>query len=655
LSAPRAGGRAADGPRRGRAVGIGIGIALPLLVLVLGPALAATAGCGPSELPADGPRVPEQFADCHACHRSVVEAYLGHGMAESLGAVHDPPRGTLVNPRTGTRYEFAASGADTTLTATAVDGGRRRQLVVGRIGAGVIDRSFVTVEWPPDGPPSDRLQFAPVEALTGHGLSLSPFEHDPQPVGLDQPVTARCLGCHTTRKVAGPDMTASGTDFPRQLLGRDALLALPALGCDACHGATGRHVAIMQEREQAAPDDIGIARLADLGAGAQRDVCAACHLEGDAHIELSGPPGYGPRATPLAAARPVLVPERVVPEHRLVSQLERLALSACFRAAPDMTCTSCHDPHRAVAAQGTAAFDAACMRCHADGATSCSRGPERTVQEVTREAARSRDGCVDCHVRRSQPFDVLGLRTADHFVQRTIERPATVAPRHAADPDGPLRVYDDGRLAPLLATPGGAAWARGLVGLGYHQQGRHAEAAEQLLAFPPPGTENARRPSAPDGLPPLERSAEFHHVRGLLLEALGDLDGARAAYGDALACDDGHPEARLNRGHLRLLEGDLAGCLEDVEVLLARHPRTEKGWNLLARARARLGDLAGAADALQRSVDAWPADPGAWHELGRLRLALGDAVAARSALLHAYRLQPSRPGLGEDLAAAGSR
>jgi hypothetical protein len=468
----------------------------------------------------------------------------------------------------------------------------------------VIDRSFVAVELVHGALPSDRLHFAPVEAATGRGVMLSPFEHDPHAASLDQPVTARCLGCHTTSPVRGPAPGSAGVDYPRHLLGGDALSALEPLDCTACHGAADRHVSIKQERVAAAPDDIGIERLGDLPAPSARDVWARCHLEGDAHLELGGPAGDGPHATPLAAVRPVLVPERAVDDHRLVTQLARLSPSACFLGTPDLTCTSCHDPHRAVAAEGVEAFDAACLACHAVPGATCSRAPSLSVPDVTGEAERSAQGCVDCHVRRTQPFDVPGLRTADHMVRRRIPPPAALPARHVADPGGPLVVHDDGRLAPLLATPGGARWQQGLVGLGYWRQGRVRDAADALAAFPAPGTPDARRPSAPEGLPALETSADFHHVRGLVLEALGDRAAARAAWSDALACDAAHPEARQDRCLARLLDGDEAGAAEDAEALVALYPQAEKGLNLLARTLARRGDLAGAAEALRRSASA---------------------------------------------------
>ena len=40
---------------------------------------------------------------------------------------------------------------------------------------------------------------------------------------------------------------------------------------------------------------------------------------------------------------------------------------------------------------------------------------------------RSAAGCVDCHVRRSQPFDLTEVRSADHWIRRRIEPPSTAA------------------------------------------------------------------------------------------------------------------------------------------------------------------------------------------------------------------------------------
>jgi Tfp pilus assembly protein PilF len=619
---------------------------------------AALAGCGnDGRTPgASQPRrsrteLPAALQTCRECHARIVDQYAGHAMSDSLGAALPRERlsASLTRDDSGTRYELAGSR----LNLQRKDGSHAAAQLVGRIGAGVMDVSLVGTPLAPAGAATSRLSFLPLELFADGQPGLAPFEHGPE-VGLGQPVTAECLSCHTTGDVAAlPGAAADAARrrvYPAHELGAQALSQLQPLACEACHGETQRHVAIMKQTLGAAPEDIGLQPLSELPAAAQRDVCSRCHLDGELRVELHPLEGYGPRAGNLLAERPVLVAAAPTRDFRFVAQVERLELSACFKGTPDMSCTSCHDPHRAAAAQGTAGFDAACERCHAS--SSCSRPAALTVAEVTGDPARSADGCVDCHVRRSQPYDLEHVRSADHWVRRRIERPETMPLRGQQDRQGALRVFDDGRLSAALATREGQRWSEGLVALGFWKLGRPADAAALLAQFPEPGSAAARVPSAPAGLVPLESSANFHFLRGLVLEAVGQPDAARAAYGDALTLDPAHPEARVNRASLRLDARDLAGALQDAGTLLAQYPRAEKGWNLRALAAAAAGDLPSACEALQHSVELWPCDAGTWHLLGQLRLKLGRRAEALDALTMAAQLDVSLPGLAADLAAA---
>ncbi len=632
---------------------------------------AALPGCGddgraaPPAAPVSATRAPAPEAmpnavrECSECHARVVNEYLGHAMSDSLGPglPRALPREPLVNPRSGTRYEFA--DGPPRLLAQRADGTRLAAAIVGRIGAGRADASFVGRQL--FGPATDaaqpaRLLFLPVEQFADGRPELAPFEHAGDVV-LGQPVTAECLECHTTASVAALPQAAADPlrrrVYPSHSLGDDALARLPPLGCDACHGDTRRHVDVMRERVAAAPDDIGLPRLLDLPAATQRDVCSRCHLDGELRVELQPLQGYGPRARDLIAERPVLVPDRPSPDFRFVSQMDRLALSACFRGSPGMTCTTCHAPHLSVAAQGTAAFDAACQSCHAR--QPCVRPAGLDVESAAGTPTRTPEGCVDCHVRRSQPYDLQHVRTADHHVRRRIEPPQELSPRLQHDARAGLRVFDDGRLSAALATPEGRRWSDGLLALGLWKLGRPAEAAALLETFPPPGSPQARLPTAPPGLQALESSANFHHLRGLVLEATGRPAEARAAYGDALALDEAHPEARVNRASLGLAAGDPQAALQDAALLLQLYPRAEKGWNLRALAAAQAGNLPAASEALRRSLALWPGDAAAWQLLGRLHLRQGAPDQARDALAAAAALDASLSGLRDDLAAAGAR
>ena len=614
--------------------------------------------------------LPAGVRACAGCHARVTADFLGHAMSDALGPLDFRPTGSIVNPATGSRYAFRTDPDGATwLDLARPDGARRSARVLGRLGAGVFDASLVGCEVDPVGRLTGRLAFLPVEVHPDGSLALAPFEAAGD-VGFGQPAPFECLQCHTTEAAGSLPGAALGPDgrhvYPDAQLGADALERLAPLGCAACHGPVEAHAARMAARDPAAPrgdgDDIGLPRLSGLPGEALRDVCARCHLDGEVRIEL-GPLGYGPQPAPLHALRPTVVPAVPPDAHRFAGQVERLALSACFRASPDMNCTSCHDPHRGVSAQGLAAFERRCLDCHAEGrddrrpeagAPACNREPGLGVEAAAGRAARPGRGCIDCHLRTSEPLDLAGVRSVDHWVRRRLDPPAGGGrPRFLADPAGAARAFDDGRLAAALATPAGRQWGQGVVAAWLLRAGRPADAAVGLAALGAPGAAGAPAPGAPSGLPELPASATMHHLRGLVALALGRRDDAIAAWSEALRLDPLHPQARLDRGIERLDAGDLAGALADADALVAAYPRAESGFNLRARALAAAGRLDPAIDALAASTERWALDAGAWHDLGRLFLAAGRVEPARTALGVAAQLQPGRPGLAADITAAG--
>ncbi|MCB1056957.1 MAG: tetratricopeptide repeat protein, partial [Acidobacteria bacterium] len=597
--------------------------------------------------------VPDAMRPCFGCHRDIVADYLRHGMAASVGPVGRPEGGSVRQPATGAVYELASDAGGAWLSAKKSDGGIRRQRVVGRIGAGVFDVSWVGEEVDATtGAATGRLFFAPVETVTGLGLVLAPFENHAGSPGMDLALTEQCLDCHTVDRLSGLP-TAEATDgvvYPPHALGADAFEHLSPLGCQVCHGDTRPHVELMAGFTEGDADDIGLQRLAKLSPAQQRDTCARCHLQGDARIRIAPAPPTWDR--PQAAQWPVLVPQRTVDDFRFVGQVERLALSACFRGSPEMTCTTCHSPHQGVAEQGLASLEAACQGCH--GGLEADHAGALTVAQVTGSPARTAAGCVDCHVRRSQPFDLPHVRTADHFIRKHIPKPQDDVPhRQFADPEGPLEIYDDGRLADLLEGEAGSRWRDGVLAMALVSLGRIDEAEALFARFPAPGSPAARRPSAPPDLPALETFAAFHQLRALALQAKGHWPEAIAAYGDAIEVDPPLPSAHIARARLRLLTGDFLGVVEDTQAVINAFPGAETPWDVRADLALRLGRPPMAAQALEKSVERWPSNAVAWLRLGQILAAQGDREAAVDALARAQTLEPSLPGLAEAMQKTG--
>jgi Tetratricopeptide repeat len=579
---------------------------------------------------------PPSIQSCAACHAAIVESYLDHGMSKRIGPAGAVTPGRVRNPISKNLYTIDGGPDGFSLTTTFPDGGSRRQRVVGRIGAGIFDTSWVTGEVDSEsGNATSRLFFAPVETLPRRGLELAPFELHSGSPGPGFALTESCLTCHTTDELS---RLPGASLFPANHLGADAFDHLLPLTCGACHGDTLRHTEIVSGRKAAPGREIGLRQLGKLAPGSQRDVCARCHLQGDARIDLVR--GKPRSELPLAGQIPVLVPSPRPDDFRFVGQLERLALSACFRSSPAMTCTTCHEPHRGVRAQGVESFDARCAACHRLAPSHTSL----TVSEVTGETARSRAGCVDCHVRRSQPFDLPHVRSADHFIQRRIRLPRHDVPhRQFADPKGEPVLYDDGRLARRLQTAEGRRWLSGVLAMGLVSMGRFDEAARRFDEFPPPGSPEALRSSVPSdsGLSPLETQAAFHTLRAMILMTTGRIEPAKAAFSDALALDPRAASALMSRARLRFDTGDVAGALVDTQAVIEAFPAAEQPWDLRVEMAERAGRSDLALAGLKASTRRWPSNAEQWLKLGLLMRQQGDVEGAKRALDRARALRPS--------------
>jgi hypothetical protein len=98
-------------------------------------------------------------------------------------------------------------------------------------------------------------------------------------------------------------------------------------------------------------------------------------------------------------------PAAITPENRALVRFQPVGLvqSPCFQGSRELTCTTCHDPHRPLAAQDSLGIWQ-CTQCH-DGAQ-----PRRPLCKAGRT-----DDCLTCHmpkVRLSAP-----LEFTDHWIR----------------------------------------------------------------------------------------------------------------------------------------------------------------------------------------------------------------------------------------------
>lgn len=177
---------------------------------------------------------------------------------------------------------------------------------------------------------------------------------------FDGPRAWRCFSCHSTRL---PDVHGA--------IDESAIHA--GVTCQRCHGPRARHVASSGEYHDPAW------QLSDRDDSVAR--CAQCHRRADEQK----PGSVRPDNPDIARFQPI-----------------GLSQSRCYTES-QMSCTTCHDPHRPVASQNMRGIWQ-CVQCHDPAAgnhTLCGAGMS--------------DNCLQCHMPAVEP--VPNLPFTDHWIR----------------------------------------------------------------------------------------------------------------------------------------------------------------------------------------------------------------------------------------------
>jgi tetratricopeptide (TPR) repeat protein len=334
---------------------------------------------------------------CAACHARRVAEFQGtrHFLAcrlpqaESMPPPFSSGSATYRTRDAALRFEMSR-GADGRFFETAVRatvrGEQRTSANIGLVygSAGNADEIYFT--WHGDG-----LYELPV-------AWLHPFQRwgeqpfDTHGTGdFSRTTTPRCLECHNTwfEHVVG-----SNNEFRRQ----DFILGVT---CEKCHGPGREHVAFHQAHPEAGSAH-AIVHPGHLPRARQMDVCGQCHSNAP---KRRGPAfSYRPGAPLEDYFRTNLNPRRE--EDHVTDQVGYLRKSKCFQKDETLTCTTCHNPHRAAGPGTAAALQHACLKCHQPAA--CAEQP--------RLPAAVRGDCVGCHMPRFTRIQVFFHTEEDQYV-----------------------------------------------------------------------------------------------------------------------------------------------------------------------------------------------------------------------------------------------
>ncbi|MFT5287297.1 MAG: hypothetical protein ACI8TQ_003482 [Planctomycetota bacterium] len=553
--------------------------------------------------------VPLTSDRCSDCHEHQTTDWNRTAMARAIAPLL-PEELTdfqkVVEPGSEFAYQFEVDGESTSLieTSTLDSTFERRVPLVFAIGAGVKDRAYVANI-------GSYLWFAPLEQLTtpsGHQAVFAPLHSQIPGQRFTLPITSECLGCHTD--------SLPPNRFPKNLRPLDHEWQPRGLSCAACHGDVESH-ADYQDAGEDGRDSIS--KISALARHERVSVCAACHLQGDARIVLGdglqGPPAPG---GDLLDQRAVFVAAEPNQDIGFVSQVERLVLSRCYTAAPEMDCASCHAPHRDHSATNElVSVRASCNACHTQSTAMKSEAVVVECSLPLEDQARAND-CATCHMRRTEVFDVHGVEIHDHFIRKKPGDPSHFeSTRSNESSEGNWRRF----AWPDQALPEHAN-DQGLWMMAFYARGLLERAFDLIEAEPGP---------AASSLP------MYHHVRGALYEQRGDLDSAAAAYRKALDLDPQLGPSAVNLGACLANLGRDGEALEVLDEHLRHHPKSNNGLRNRALVRLNMGDVSGLIRDLEAAAQLHQSGAQA-RTLADLYDQLGQAEKSQAYLEQATRL-----------------
>ena len=585
---------------------------------------------------------------CTPCHQESFDAFRDHGMARSFRPISPQIEladwsGThvVIDQNSGYRYQPTKRDGRYFIREFRLDPNQNvihelQREVHYAIGSGTNDRGYLHEH-------QGYLYMMPVEWYRELGAwDFAPaFEVENR--RFSRLVTPRCIGCHNA--------------YPRPLSLEGGRFQLPfpqGISCERCHGPAELHVQtqLKEAVQQPGSVDPTIVNPAHLSPSRQLDVCAQCHMLGDAEVLHAGREEFDFRpGERLSDHRAIFVAKKPSTPHLgFVRHLERLVRSPCFvgsregKSSIAMTCTTCHDPHASSSNLTPDYWAQKCLQCHrVEHCSRASKEKSRTSQA---------EDCVGCHMSEAPLVDLRHVLIHDHWIRRSIEPPANQVVQHYSP--GP-----DAKLMPF-AWPDGAEESLELRALAYAELQIMGRAQKALLE----AAGSPRTLITPQGGPILRASVDrLNDPRSQLLAArllwgAGDESSASELLDQILASTPDNVQALALRTALLADMGAGSRALADARRVAALDPYDPILLMTLARAETEHGSSTGALSAYSNVLKLLPYSADAMLGLGELSLRTGDAKAAQRLYRRAVDEIPLDPrahfGLGFALTQLGA-
>ena len=609
-------------------------------------------------------------AACTDCHAEIVETYRQTNKAQALSRF-DPATAPerfddAVVYNEAFRLSYEAFVRDDTLYQREFREGPQGQVVHERIhrAAYVIGSGNATRSYLMDA--GGYLTEMPLTWYVHRGQwDMSPGYREAND-RFDRQINLLCMTCHNG--------LGGHSAFTQNHYTDDLPLGIT---CERCHGPAGAHVAARQAETtppNADQPDPTIINPARLGRDAQLSVCQQCHLAGVVVFKPGEDPTTFRVGTPLATHRTVFVPTGELTDPEAVgidSHPVRLARSACYQNS-EMTCGTCHDPHRPKVLLADDHYNASCQSCHNDGAHEamlCARPQADSPAEATT------GNCVGCHMQQGGTTNVPHVIFTDHWIRRDPGPPRDPDEgRPAFDQPTPINLValqEPGRPAHIIAPRTADAPLYDLEtavayldfyetmhrvpayidSVLYYGRRGFAQGADHIEARIALARALAEADSLPAAVAVLNEAADrypddawVHFWLGSMLEAQGQAEAALGALEHALALQPLLIEAQVKRADALVKTGRPTDALAQFETVVALDPvHRPRAWFNKGLLHLQMEQPEQAAEAFAQAAGLDPDLFVAHIQLGSIRMAQQQYEAAIRSFQNAILAEPSNP------------
>ncbi|MFN3528471.1 MAG: tetratricopeptide repeat protein [Bacteroidia bacterium] len=216
-------------------------------------------------------------------------------------------------------------------------------------------------------------------------------------------IQTECMTCHNA--------------YPQQLPGSEHkyLKIQEGIDCERCHGPGSLHIAEKMAGNRVDTSkglDYSIVNPRRLPVTLQMSICQRCHMQGNAVLK----PGKS-----FYDFKPGMMLEDVIsvflPRYEgdqsnftMASHPDRMMQSDCFKkSAEQLSCISCHNPHKSIEITPSVHYNNACAQCHS-GSDPCSLPMGQRLE--------AENNCVSCHMPKSGTSDIPHVTITDHWIRK---------------------------------------------------------------------------------------------------------------------------------------------------------------------------------------------------------------------------------------------